>query len=167
MILDREVRFMDGKAAIVQYKEWYQEFYGVKPTEKLIETFCKIKGIEIEQVREQPEEENDITNAEDEIMMKHSPLPWKADYFDAGTGGSEKLCIYRKTEDSIMVQTIAIVEQPNIDHYIAGDNAVFIIEACNNYEALQTNYNNLLGEYEKACAAIQSLRAELTVKQDG
>jgi hypothetical protein len=39
---------LDGKEAISQFKEWYQENYNVKPTEKLIETFCKMKGIKIE-----------------------------------------------------------------------------------------------------------------------
>jgi predicted choloylglycine hydrolase len=48
---------LDGKEAISQFKEWYQEFYGVKPTEKLIETFCKMKGIDIEKVREQDRKE--------------------------------------------------------------------------------------------------------------
>jgi hypothetical protein len=39
---------MDGKKAIEGYKEWYCEHYNTKPTEKLIETFCRINGIEIE-----------------------------------------------------------------------------------------------------------------------
>ena len=48
---------MDGKEAIESYKEWYLEFYNVKPTEKLIETFCKIKDIDLDKVREQVRED--------------------------------------------------------------------------------------------------------------
>jgi hypothetical protein len=48
---------LDGKEAISQFKDWYIEFYGVKPTEKLIETFCKMKGIDIEKIREQDRKE--------------------------------------------------------------------------------------------------------------
>jgi 4'-phosphopantetheinyl transferase EntD len=54
---------LDGKEAIAQYKEWYTESYGVKPTEKLIETFCKMKGIDIEKIREQDRKE--VTNVEE------------------------------------------------------------------------------------------------------
>lgn len=54
---------MDGKEAIEQFKEWYFESYGVKPTEKLIETFCKMKGIDIEKIREQARKE--VANVEE------------------------------------------------------------------------------------------------------
>jgi hypothetical protein len=54
---------LDGKETIEQFKEWYFESYGVKPTEKLIETFCKMKGIEIEKIREQDRKE--VTNVEE------------------------------------------------------------------------------------------------------
>jgi hypothetical protein len=48
---------LDGKEAIEQFKDWYMESYGVKPTEKLVETFCKMKGIDIEKVMEQDRKE--------------------------------------------------------------------------------------------------------------
>lgn len=53
---------MDGKEAIAQFKDWYMESYGVKPTEKLIATFCKMKGIEIER--------EEVTNVEEQVEYK-------------------------------------------------------------------------------------------------
>jgi hypothetical protein len=140
---------LDGKEAIIQYKNWYMEHYGVKPSEKLIETFCKLKGIDIEKVREREE----VAKVE-EGMIKHSKLPWKCDYFDNQETG-EKLIIYNDEH------SIAEVIQPNIEHYLAKENADFIVEACNNYEALETNYNNLLAEFQEVSAIAQEQGNEI------
>lgn len=105
---------MDGREAIAQYKEWYYEFYGVKPTEKLIEIFCKIKGIDIEKIREQAREE--VAKVEEskeyEICSALKDVP-------------------TKSTDSTAHMAIQYTEE--------------------NFRALETNYNNLLSDYEEIC----------------
>ena len=123
---------MDGKEAIAQYKEWYQEFYGIKPTEKLIDTFCRMKGIDREEV----------TKVE-ENKMKHSELPWKIDKVN-------DLWILSSEESEYVERGYFPVAQP-----IEESDAEFIVEACNNYEALETNYHNLLAEFQEVSAIAQ------------
>jgi hypothetical protein len=117
---------LDSKEAIAQYKEWYFEFYGVKPTEKLIDTFCKMKGIEIEREREE------VAKVE-ETKLKHSKLPWRLEIID--------------DEPTIV--------NADKEPLIAGTDDAFIVEVCNNYEALETNYQNLLSDYEEICTIAQ------------
>jgi hypothetical protein len=61
---------VNAKEAIDKYKEWYTELYGVKPSEKLIETFCKMKGIDIEKIRDP--ERKEVAKVEDK--KQHSVL---------------------------------------------------------------------------------------------
>jgi hypothetical protein len=129
---------LDGKEAIIQYKNWYMEHYGVKPSEKLIETFCKLKGIDIEKVRER--EEVAKVEKEDEVIMKHSELPWKFN-------GNEIV--------SIKDEKCGIAGATNIE------DMEFIVEACNNYEALNTNYHNLLAEFQEVSAIAQEQGNEI------
>lgn len=42
---------MNAKEAIEGYKEWYKEKFGFGPSEKLIDIFCRINGIEREEGR--------------------------------------------------------------------------------------------------------------------
>jgi archaellum component FlaC len=66
---------LDGKEAISQFKEWYMESYGVKPTEKLIKTFCKMKGIDIEQLRELDREEvAKLDETKECSMLNNAPV---------------------------------------------------------------------------------------------
>jgi hypothetical protein len=56
------------------------------------------------------------------------------------------------------------IKQVSPNHYmVIGINALltkeeaeYIAEACNNYNPLQTNYNNLLQEHEEVCAVNQA-----------
>jgi archaellum component FlaC len=141
VLKERGGEVLDGKEAIAQYKEWYFEFYGVKPTEKLIETFCKIKGIDIEQVREQNREATKVEEG-NEGMMKHSELPWKV----------ERHGVFK----SQIIDTNGKVIANDVD---SGMTADYIVEVCNNYEALNTNYQNLLGEFEEV-SSIAKFRSE-------
>jgi uncharacterized protein YfeS len=111
---------LDGKERIEQFKEWYQEFYGVKPTEKLIETFCKMKGIEIKQEREE------VAKVEE-----------KAEY---------KVCSV--SEDVPTVAT-ASTQIPYTEE---------------NFRALETNYQNLLADYEEVSAIAQEQKQ--TIEDD-
>ncbi|HUV84237.1 MAG TPA: hypothetical protein VMV86_00925, partial [Methanosarcinales archaeon] len=113
---------MDGKEAISQYKEWYIEHYGVKPTEKLIETFCKIKGIDIEQIREQTREE--VVKVEEQ-----------ADY---------KVCSVLKDVPTVATASTQI---PYTDE---------------NFRALETNYHNLLAEFQEVSAIAQEQGSEIS-----
>jgi hypothetical protein len=112
---------LDGKEAIAQYKEWYMENYGVKPTEKLIETFCKIKGIDIEQIREQTRKE--VAKVEEQ-----------AEY---------KVCSV--LED---VPTVATASTQ-------------ISYTEDNFRALETNYHNLLAEFQEVSAIAQFREGEI------
>lgn len=40
----------------------------------------------------------------------------------------------------------------DFEGFLTDEQAEYIVEACNNYEPLQTNYNNLLAEYEEICS---------------
>jgi hypothetical protein len=111
---------LDGKEAIEQFKEWYMESYGVKPTEKLIETFCKMKGIEIKQEREE------VAKVENQ-----------AEY---------KVCSV--LED---VPTVA-----------TADTKLPYTEE--NFRALETNYQNLLAEFQEVSAIAQEQKK--TIEDD-
>lgn len=113
---------MDGKEAIEQYKDWYHENYNRKPTEKLVETFCKIKGIDIEQIREQPREEV----AKVEEATEYKVCSALDDVPTVASGGTEKL---EYTED--------------------------------NFRALETNYHNLLAEFQEVSAIAQEQGNEI------
>jgi succinyl-CoA synthetase beta subunit len=115
---------LDGKEAIAQYKEWYFEFYGVKPTEKLIETFCKMKGIDIEQVRKQAREE--VAKVENQ-----------AEY---------KVC---SVLEDVPTVTTASVQIPYTEE---------------NFRALETNYQNLLAEFQEVSAI--ALEQKQTIEDD-
>jgi hypothetical protein len=114
---------LDGKEAIEQFKEWYMESYGVKPTEKLIETFCKMKGIDIEQVKEQNRKE--VAKVEEQ-----------AEY---------KVCSVLQD-----VPTVAT----------ASTQIPFTEE---NFRALETNYQNLLADYEEVSAIAQAKDREISI----
>lgn len=78
--------------------------------------------------------------------MKHSPLPWKIDKGD-------ELWILSSEESECVEGGYIPVAQP-IEEY----DAEFIVEACNNYEALENNHQNLLAEHQEALAIIQEQR---------
>lgn len=105
---------MDGREAISEYKEWYIESYGVKPTEKLIETFCKMKGIDIEQVRKQDREE---------------------------------------------VAMVEEVKELSSDTDLTAHTANQHTEE--NFKALETNYHNLLAEFQEVSAIAQEQGNEI------
>lgn len=134
---------MNGKEAIAQYKDWHKERYGFGPTEKLIDKFCEINDIDIERIRKQAREE--VTKVEDDSIVKHSKLPWRV----------EK---YNPCGDELDNQIrICDEEGRTISHalYCEQSNYEYIVEACNNYEALETNYQNLLAEHQEICAIAQ------------
>jgi DNA primase catalytic subunit len=112
---------LDGKEAIAQYKEWYMESYGVKPTEKLIETFCKINGIDIEQVREQNRKE--VAKVEEQ-----------AEY---------KVC---SVLEDVPTVTTASTQIPYTE---------------DNFRALETNYHNMLAEFQEVSAIAQEQGNEI------
>jgi molecular chaperone GrpE (heat shock protein) len=115
---------LDGKEAIEQFKEWYMESYGVKPTEKLIETFCKMKGIDIEKVMEQDRKE---------VVKVEEPKDYEA-------------CSILKD-----IPTVA-----------TADSHIPYSEA--NFRALDTNYQNLLAEFQEISAIAQEQRK--TIEDD-
>jgi hypothetical protein len=66
---------VNAKEAIDKYKEWYAELYGIKPSEKLIETFCKMKGIDIEKIRES--ERKGVAKVEEtkaDVLLSHTQV---------------------------------------------------------------------------------------------
>ncbi len=79
---------MNAKEAIDKYKEWYTESYGVKPTEKLVETFCRINGIEVEREEVVKVEETKeysvlnnaqvVTNVTEHMADHHTEEDYKA-----------------------------------------------------------------------------------------
>lgn len=84
--------------------------------------------------------------------MKHSPLPWKIEKGD-------ELWIL-SSEESECVEGGYIPVALSIEE----SDAEFIIEACNNYEALQANYHNLLAEHQEVCAIAQEQKQ--TIEDD-
>ncbi|HHV99969.1 MAG TPA: hypothetical protein GXX36_10455 [Clostridiaceae bacterium] len=43
-----------------EYITWYQEHYGKKPSEKLIESFCRANGLPWPQEKEETEKESEV-----------------------------------------------------------------------------------------------------------
>lgn len=71
---------------------------------------------------------------------KHSPLPFSIEK------GYKNIII---DNNGLFVGSIVV------------ENINFILESCNNYEALQTNYNNLLQQYEGQAAALAEINKQL------
>jgi len=94
---------------------WY------KTHRELIDTFCKMKGIDIEEV------------AKVEEQAKYTTVYGNS----CGT-----------------LENISTVTSQNTPIPYSEEN----------FRALESNYNNLLEEYEKACSVIQALKAEKSSK---
>jgi hypothetical protein len=108
----------------------------------------------LEKVREQAREDVAKVEKGDERMIKHSPLPWKIDKED------DEIWILSSEESECVEGGYIPVAQS-----IEVSDAEFIVEACNNYKALETNYHNLLAEFQEVSAISQEQKQ--TIEDDG
>lgn len=93
---------------VAEFKDWYKKQYSIEPSEKLVDRFCQINGIE---------------QKEEKAMIEP--------------------CSILKDVPTITTNTTAPVQQAD------------------NYKLLETNYNNLLAEFEEISAIASEQNMEI------